>query len=110
MASYLDSVPFSGIIRIRDMMYSVKDPFRLDQGDVSFDSPETVKSAMIRAIADNRTHYLQTTGVPRLRELIAAKLRDKNHVPIEPGNDVEDVLVTTGGIHGLYIVCHALLE
>ena len=49
MASYLDSVPFSGIIRIRDMMYSVKDPFRLDQGDVSFDAPDTVKQAMHRA-------------------------------------------------------------
>ena len=39
MAQYIDSVPFSGIIRIRDMMYSVKDPYRLDQGDVSFDAP-----------------------------------------------------------------------
>ena len=48
MAHYLDSVPFSGIIRIRDMMYGVKDPFRLDQGDVSFDAPETVKTAMRR--------------------------------------------------------------
>src|SRR3989442_5533977 len=107
MASYLDSVPFSGIIRIRDMMYSVKDPFRLDQGDVSFDAPDSVKSAMTRAIAENRTHYLQTTGVPRLRELIAAKLRDKNRIPIE---DEEHVLVTNGGIHGLYIICPALLE
>jgi len=33
MAAYLDSVPLSGIIRIRDMMYSVADPYRLDQGD-----------------------------------------------------------------------------
>src|SRR2546423_10543596 len=103
MAAYLDTVPFSGIIRIRDMMYSVKDPFRLDQGDVSFDAPDSVKSAMARAIADNKTHYLQTTGVPRLRELIAKKLRDKNRIPIEPGDDVEHVLVTNGGIHGLYI-------
>ena len=50
MGKFLDSVPFSGIIRIRDMMYGVKDPFRLDQGDVSFDSPDTVKAAMRRAI------------------------------------------------------------
>jgi aspartate aminotransferase len=107
MASYLDSVPLSGIIRIRDMMYSVADPFRLDQGDVSFDAPDSVKTAMTRAIAENKSHYLQTTGVPRLRALIAAKLRDKNHVPVE---DPEDVLVTNGGIHGLYIVCRALLE
>jgi aspartate aminotransferase len=107
MASFLDDVPLSGIIRIRDMMYSVKDPFRLDQGDVSFDSPDTVKSAMVRAIAENKTHYLLTAGLPRLRELIAAKLRDKNRIPLV---DAEDVLVTNGGIHGLHIICQALLE
>ncbi|HEX3704945.1 MAG TPA: pyridoxal phosphate-dependent aminotransferase [Vicinamibacterales bacterium] len=107
MAAYLDSVPWSGIIRIRDLMYSVDKPFRLDQGDVSFDAPDTVKSAMSRAIAENKTHYLQTNGLPRLRELIAAKLRDKNHVPVD---DPEHVLVANGGIHGLYMLCHALLE
>jgi len=90
-------------------MYSVADPFRLDQGDVSFDSPDSVKSAMVRAIAENKTHYLQTTGVPRLRELIAAKLRDKNHIPMDDA-DAEHVLVTNGGIHGLYMLCQALLE
>ena len=107
MASYLDSVPMSGIIRIRDMMFTVTSPFRLDQGDVSFDAPDTVKAAMTRAIAENRTHYVQTAGLPRLRELVAAKLRDKNGIPID---DVEHVLVMNGGIHGLYIVLHALIE
>src|SRR5476649_2808979 len=107
MASYLDSVPFSGIIRIRDMMYSVADPYRLDQGDVSFDAPDTVKAGMTRAIVENHSHYVQTTGVPRLRELIAAKLRKTNGIPVD---DVEDVLVTNGGIHGLYILCLSLLE
>ena len=58
VASYLDSVPFSGIIRIRDMMYTVDRPFRLDQGDVSFDAPESVKRAQINAVEDNRTHSL----------------------------------------------------
>src|SRR4029077_7828350 len=107
MASYLDSVPFSGIIRIRDMMYSVTDPYRLDQGDVSFDAPDSVKSGMSRAIAENHSHYVQTTGIPRLRELIAAKLRNTNGIPVD---DVEQVLVTNGGIHGLYILCRSLLE
>ena len=79
MGESLDRVPFSGIIRIRDMMYSVENPFRLDQGDVSFDAPDTVKDGMRRAIDDNRSHYLQTTGVPHLLELLAAKLRRKNN-------------------------------
>jgi len=107
MGQYLDSVPFSGIIRIRDMMYSVADPFRLDQGDVSFDAPETVKAAMRRAIDENRSHYLQTTGVPRLLELLTEKLRSQNRIPI---GSPDEVMVTTGGIHALYITCQALLE
>jgi aspartate aminotransferase len=107
MASYLDSVPFSGIIRIRDMMYAIKNPYRLDQGDVSFDAPDTVKQAMIRAIEENKTHYLQTNGVPRLRELLAKKMREKNGIPVE---DPEDVLVATGGIHAVYMLAQALLE
>jgi len=107
MAQYLDDVPFSGIIKIRDMMYTIKDPFRLDQGDVSFDAPDTVKSAMRRAIDENKSHYLQTNGVPRLRELIAKKLREKNHIPVD---NPEDILVTTGGIHAGYLLAHALLE
>jgi aspartate aminotransferase len=107
MGKLLDTVPFSGIIRIRDMMYSVKDPFRLDQGDVSFDAPESVKRAMHLAIDHNHSHYLPTTGVPRLLELLADKLRRVNGIPVRgPG----DLMVTTGGIHALYLVFQALLE
>jgi aspartate aminotransferase len=107
LGAFLDTVPWSGIVRIRDMMYSVKDPFRLDQGDVSFDAPDTVKSAMARAIAENKTHYLQSTGLPRLRELMAEKMRTTNGIPIE---DVDEVLVTNGGIHALFVMFQALLE
>jgi len=107
MGQFLDTVPFSGIIRIRDMMYSVTDPFRLDQGDVSFDAPDSVKEAMRRAIDENRSHYLQTTGLPALLELLAAKLRATNGIPIA---SPDEIMVTTGGIHGLFITCQALLE
>jgi len=106
MSHLLDSVPFSGIIRIRDMMYAVERPFRLDQGDVSFDAPDAVKAAMAKAIADNRSHYLQTSGVPRLQELLAEKLRRKNAIPV---GSPDEVLVTNGGIHGLFILFQALL-
>jgi aspartate aminotransferase len=107
MGEFLDRVPFSGIIRIRDMMYAVKDPFRLDQGDVSFEAPAAVKAAMRQAIDENRSHYLQTTGVPRLLELLAEKLRRHNRIPV---SGPDDIMVTTGGIHALYLVCQALLE
>ncbi|HYU79447.1 MAG TPA: pyridoxal phosphate-dependent aminotransferase [Vicinamibacterales bacterium] len=107
MGTFLDSVPVSAIIRIRDMMHTVKDPFRLDQGDVSFDAPDSVKQAMAQAIADNRTHYLPTAGVPRLKHLLAEKIRLKNGVPVD---SPEEVIPTNGGTHAIWVVMHALFE
>lgn len=107
MGTFLDSVPFSGIIRIRDMMYGVDKPFRLDQGDVSFDAPDTVKQALIQAVHDNRSHYVQTTGIPPLVSALAEKMRAKNGIPI--GDDSE-VMVAAGGIHGVYMATQGLLE
>lgn len=107
MGKFYDSVPVSAIVRIRDMMYSVKDPFRLDQGDVSFDAPDTFKAAVAKAMVENRTHYLPTPGIPPLRKLVAEKLRNKNHIPVESD---DEVVITNGGTHGLYAVMHALLE
>ena len=107
MASYLDNVPLSGIIRIRDMMYSVDRPFRLDQGDVSFDAPESVKAALIKGVHDNRTHYVQTTGIPPLLDLLVKKMREKNGIPI---GGPDEVMVTSGGIHGVFAICQGLLE
>ncbi|HWK11805.1 MAG TPA: pyridoxal phosphate-dependent aminotransferase, partial [Vicinamibacterales bacterium] len=65
------------------------------------------KNAMRRAIDENRSHYLQTTGLPALLELLADKLRRRNGIPI---GSPDEVLATTGGIHGLFIACQALLE
>ena len=107
MGKFYDSVPVSAIVRIRDMMYTVKDPYRLDQGDVSFDAPDTFKQAVAKAMAENRTHYLPTVGIPPLRKAFAEKMRKKNGIPI--GSE-EEVLVSNGGTHGLYAVFHALLE
>ena len=65
---------------------------------MSFDAPETVKRAMHRAIDDNHSHYVQTTGIPRLLDLLVAKLRTVERIPV---GGPDEVMVTNGGIHGL---------
>jgi aspartate aminotransferase len=107
MSHFVDCIPSSGIIRIRDMMYGVENPYRLDQGDVSFDAPDSVKRGMVDAIAANHTHYLQTTGVPKLQQLLAAKLRERNAIPVE---SPDEVLVTNGGVHAVYLLFQSLLD
>ena len=56
---------------------------------------------------ENRTHYVQTTGIPPLLDLLVRKLRDANHIPVE---SADEVMVTSGGIHGVFSVCQGLLE
>jgi aspartate aminotransferase len=74
---------------------------------VSFDAPQSVKQAMAKALTDNRTHYLPTTGVPRFRELLAEKMRRDNGIPI---GSPEEVVPTNGGTHGIWAIMHALFE
>jgi aspartate aminotransferase len=74
---------------------------------VSFDAPQTFKDGVLKALAENRTHYLPTIGVPRLRQLIAEKLRTKNLVPVASD---DDVIVTNGGTHAIFAAMQALLE
>lgn len=107
MGSALDAVPTSGIIRVRDLMFGVERPYRLDQGDVSFAVPGAFKAAMKAAIDADHSHYLQTAGLPRLQELLAGKLRRANGIPVESAGDV---LMTSGGVHALYLSCQAMIE
>ena len=104
MGQFLDSVPFSGIIRIRDMMYSVKDPFRLDQGDVSFDAPDTVKRR--HAPRDRREPQPLRPDDGRAAAARTA-CRQTSRVNGIPIGAPDEVMVTTGGIHALYILSGA---
>jgi aspartate aminotransferase len=58
-------------------------------------------------VHENRSHYVQTTGIPPLLNLIVEKIRRKNGIPI---GGPDDVMVTSGGIHGVFAICQGLLE
>ena len=44
-----------------------------------------------RLTDDNRSHYVQTTGIPQLLDLLVAKLRSVNSI-CQILNEIEDVL------------------
>ncbi len=107
MARYLDAVPFSGIIRIRDMMYSVDRPFRLDQGDVSFDAPDSVKAALVRG-RRGKSHALRPDhGYSAAGRAARRQTAARNGIPV---GSPDEVMVTSGGIHGVFAACQGLLD
>ena len=74
-------------------------------GEPDFNTPAFIREAAKAALDAGQTKYAPAGGVPRLRQLIAAKLEAENGLPYKP----EQVIVSTGGKQALYNVLMALL-
>ncbi len=68
------------------------DVIAMGRGDPDFHTPAHITDAAIRAIQDNQHHYTGPTGIPALREAIAADLN--RHYGLAYG--AEDIVVTAG--------------
>lgn len=72
--------------------------FQFEGGEPFLDTPEHIKEAANKAIAENKTRYAPSSGIPDLRNAIATKLRERNRIRAE----VDDVIVLNGGMQGLF--------
>jgi aspartate aminotransferase len=82
------------------------DVISFSAGEPDFDTPERVKAAATRALAEGRTKYTDTAGIPELRAAVCAKLKRDNGLDYEPA----DVVVSVGAKHTLYNLCAVLLD
>lgn len=77
----------------------------LERGEPDFETPSHVVEALAAAARAGETHYPDSRGSMPLRERLVAKLGQENGLACEP----DDVVVTVGGTHGLFIAFQALL-
>ncbi|MEW5877944.1 MAG: pyridoxal phosphate-dependent aminotransferase [Acidobacteriota bacterium] len=107
----VDRIELGGIVTIRDALLAQqrqgRKVYRLESGDPSFSIPGHVAEALAKAIRDGHTHYTPGAGIPELRQALFEKLVKKNHLPL---TGPDQVLVTNGAMHGLYIAYRALLD
>ena len=82
------------------------DVIHLEVGEPDFDTPQCVKTALIRALDDGHTHYSHSLGLLSLREAICAYYLEKYQVSVEP----DQVVVTSGSSPGILMIFAALLE
>ncbi len=93
----------SGIRKVFDLAAKLKNPCNLSIGLPDYDVPDPVKEAAIEAIRAGQNRYTLTAGVPRLRETVTARYRERGH-------DVEDAIVVAGTSGGLFLCFLALLN
>ena len=75
-------------------------------GEPDFDTPDFIKEAAIKALKGGMTKYAPTPGTPEARKAIADKLKRENNLTYTP----EQVIVSVGGKHALYVAFMATLN
>lgn len=78
----------------------------LTLGQPDFDTPEHIKEAACRALAEGRTGYTPNTGIPELLDAIVEKTRRENGLEYDPG----EVMVTAGASEALLLLMQALVD
>lgn len=110
-AHLLDQITMGPLIIVREKMMALQSSgrkvYRLEAGDTSFDTPPHIRRAITAALESGKTHYPVLTGLPPLREAMLLKVRAQNHLPIR---DADGVMVTVGGMQGLYLTFNAMLS
>jgi len=75
-------------------------------GEPDFDTPQHIKDACAKALADGFTKYTPAAGIPELRQAIADKFKRENGLSYKPSQ----VIVSCGGKHSCYNVIMATCE
>ena len=78
--------------------------FHLEAGEPDFDTADPIKEAAIEAIKAGNTHYTAATGIPELREKIAAFYHTEYGVTVDPRR-----ILVTPGASGALMLAAALL-
>ena len=75
-------------------------------GEPDFDTPQHIKDACAAALAAGFTKYTPSSGIPELREAIAAKFQRENGLIYKPSQ----IIVSCGGKHSCFNVILATCE
>jgi aspartate aminotransferase len=75
-------------------------------GEPDFDTPQHIKDAAAKALAEGFTKYTPSSGIPELRQAIADKFKRENGLTYKAGQ----VIVSCGGKHSCYNVILATCQ
>jgi aspartate/methionine/tyrosine aminotransferase len=96
----------SGIRKFADEARTIPGIINFTIGEPEYDTPQTIKGAVIDAINRNQTHYPPQQGLLALREAISAFEAKTNGATYNP----QEIIITNGATEGLAAVLLAVLS
>lgn len=107
LASSVRKVPHSRIRELADVAMSMEGVLKLYFGESNQPTPEFIKQAAIKALADGYTFYTENAGLPSLRRTIADHYQKLQGVSLDPANEI---VITASGVQALNVSIRCLLD
>ena len=105
--NHVSGSPTSALIAtVAELKRQGKNVISLNVGEPDFGTPDYIKVAGIKAIAENFTKYTPGSGILELRQEIAKKLQKDNGLTYEP----QDIVVSNGAKHALFNAFAAIID
>jgi aspartate/methionine/tyrosine aminotransferase len=100
----IDALPGSKIREVANAAIGRSDLLAFWFGESDETTPQFIRDAAVRSLADGETFYSHNLGIPELREAIAAYIATL-HPPV--GSD--RIAVTSSGVNALMLAMQALV-
>jgi aspartate/methionine/tyrosine aminotransferase len=107
ISSSAAAVPHSRIRELAEIALGMPGVLRLYFGESNLPTPQYIKDAAAKAIADGFTFYTENAGLPSTRQAIAEQYQQKQGVAIDPSSEV---VVTASGVQALNVAIRVVLD
>ncbi|MEO8370079.1 MAG: pyridoxal phosphate-dependent aminotransferase [Candidatus Solibacter sp.] len=107
VATSVQSVPRSRIRELAEIAMTMDGVLRLYFGECNLPTPDYIKQAANRALADGFTFYTENAGLPTLRRALAANYQQLHNVTLDPASEI---VVTASGVQALNLGIRCVLN
>src|SRR6266700_3866821 len=107
VASSAAAVPYSRIRELAELAMGMDGVLKLYFGESNIPTPEFIKRAAQKAMADGFTFYTENAGMPSTRQSLARYYQEIHGVTLDP---TSEIVVTTSGVQAINVGLRCLVD
>src|ERR1700675_1522143 len=100
-------VPHSRIRELAEIGVSLGGVFKMYFGESNLPTPDYIKRAAQKAMADGFTFYTENAGLPSLRKSLARYYQELQAVELDPANEI---VITASGVQALNLGIRCVID
>jgi aspartate/methionine/tyrosine aminotransferase len=100
-------IPHSRIRELAEIAMGMPGVLKLYFGESSLPTPDYIKRAAQKAMADGYTFYTENAGMPSLRQALARFYHEKHGVTLDPAREI---IVTASGVQALNLAIRCVID